>query len=155
MFDTNKIPGMVAELKVIAEGLKKLPEVIPAKTGEILTNSAVRLRNDILRTLRNTPKADYFYKRGKKRHYPSKPGNAPAIDRGNMAGSIVFDASPYKMQVGTVLADPAYPKFLEDGTPDIKPRPWLEPAVEKELPALYGELNEVLPEAIDVIFSKT
>lgn len=90
-----------------------------------------------------------------RRHYPSPPGEPPAVDYGRLWGSISVNwtgsgkgngdvVAPakgddgvkepggnvtnwYKVAVGTNIQDPPYPFFLELGTIKMKPRPFIRP----------------------------
>lgn len=68
-------------------------------------------------------------------HTASKPGFAPNTDTGSLVKSIGFevDASKNQAVVGTNLD---YGAWLEFGTRDIAPRPWLLPAFRKNLRAV-------------------
>ena len=72
---------------------------------------------------------------GKKGHHPSLPGNAPAPDTGTLMRSIAHEIKQERDEVignvGSILRNPDYPKFLEFGTSKMKPRPWLSTAIEK------------------------
>lgn len=60
----------------------------------------------------------------------SKPGEPPNTDTGTLIKSVGFNIDPNQM-VGEVGTSLKYGKYLELGTKDIAPRPWLFPAVEK------------------------
>ena len=67
-------------------------------------------------------------RKGKLFHYPSLPGNPPAIDTGGLVGDIKVDAGFDEIEVGA--ATKKYAKFLEEGTRTMEARPWLQPAFE-------------------------
>lgn len=69
----------------------------------------------------------------------SKPGNPPHTDTGRLRQSIKFDV---KEDVGRVGSNYKVAAWLEFGTENMKPRPWLSTAVEK------------VSEQVDKIFSK-
>ena len=59
----------------------------------------------------------------------SGPGESPAVQSGRLVSSIqVEDVSPLLKLLGTGLA---YGRYLELGTRNIRPRPWLRPALWK------------------------
>lgn len=60
----------------------------------------------------------------------SPPGAAPNTDQGGLASSILHGVNKMKLsvQVGTNLD---YGRFLELGTTDMAPRPWLMPSIRK------------------------
>lgn len=57
----------------------------------------------------------------------SKPGEAPHTDTGRLRQSIKFN---YKDGVGQVGSNLKYAAWLEFGTENMRPRPWLSTAVE-------------------------
>ena len=125
-----------------------LPSAISAELGSI----GLDIRNNIVLSMRDTPKASKTY--GKHGHRPSMAGNPPAIDTGRLVGSFEVDASGNSVKVGTNVV---YAKFLEGGAsahqitankkkvlsdgvnvfgktvnhPGIKPRPFLARALEQ------------------------
>ena len=88
----------------------------------------------------------------KKRHKPhqaSAPGEFPATDSGQLMSHIVWRPQDYKTvertlqsQVGAL--DLLHPKFLEEGTKYMAERPWLQPAMDMEMPAFKSGLNKLL-----------
>ena len=96
MFKTRNLKKLNMDLKRIGKELLEKGQMgVTTRIGQVLLVGANNTRNDILKSVRNTPlRMDIFYSRqkGKKKHHPSKPGSPPPIDNGNMLKSIVFDA---------------------------------------------------------------
>ncbi len=67
-------------------------------------------------------------------HRASAPGEAPAIDTGNLVNSIATELTGPASAV--VFTNVEYAPYLEFGTKDIAPRPFLQPAVEAVTAAL-------------------
>ena len=88
-------------------------------------------------------KSGVSYSRGSKSHIASAPGEAPAADTGRLDGSIMALKSIYGdgWLVGTALD---YGKHLEFGTKDIKPRPWLIPALEANRNAIENNIKSAI-----------
>jgi hypothetical protein len=62
-------------------------------------------------------------------HYPSLPGEYPAIDTGELVGSMAAtESGKYEFRVGSIAVPHAW--YTEDGTARMKPRPWLKPSFE-------------------------
>jgi HK97 gp10 family phage protein len=97
------------------------------------------IRSRIIQSVQKTKRASWFYMRGGKKHFPSAPGHAPAMDTGEFVRSITMDTGPLKVEVGADMGAP-YAEHLEEGTKFMKARPWLHPAVEAETPRLINNL---------------
>ena len=66
------------------------------------------------------------------KHQASAAGEAPASDTGNLASSITFKVDANKDEGrGEVSASAPYAASLEFGTVHIKPRPYMQPALEE------------------------
>lgn len=72
---------------------------------------------------------------GKKHHHPSYAGNPPAPDSGALMRSITHSVTvrgnEVVGEVGSIIQNSDYPKFLEYGTSKMKPRPWLSASLIK------------------------
>ena len=90
-----------------------------------------RTAKTIMRDTVTNPDVSY----GKKGHHPSVAGNPPAVDKGTLLQSITHSVRVENNEaigeVGSVLHDSDYPRFLEYGTSKMKPRPWLSTALIK------------------------
>lgn len=94
------------------------------------------------------------YKRGKKTHRASSPMQVPALDLGVLMSSVGSDVtqkgdkilgevgtdidammSHHQFAIGT---DVNYGLYLELGTVNMKPRPWLRPALKKNETKING-----------------
>lgn len=133
----------------VARALRKMKQEAEREALKALKKGATEIRNEAVRLIRNPPKTGIVYgnaaakhdaaiskimgtKRNKRLgviHQASAPGQAPAWDTGHLAGSInvASDASTKTVTI-KVLAD--YGARLEFGTRNIKPRPFLRPAIE-------------------------
>ena len=130
-------------VKVDTREVRKLANEIARSSGAAkqmvmvaLVNAAMETRNEMIGSMKGTPKTGLPYKRGKKTHIASSPGNPPAIDRGGLVRSIIPDVRPanLEVEVGSTIVDPPYPIFLEEGTTKMAARPWIKPAYEKIVP---------------------
>jgi hypothetical protein len=91
-------------------------------------NGTESVRAEAVRLIESPPKTGRIYRRRGVEHQASAPGEAPAADTGTLAGSIIteFDRSEL---LGTVAATAVYAQALELGTPRIRPRPYMRPAL--------------------------
>lgn len=88
------------------------------------------------------PKSGREYRRGKKTHQASGPGEAPAVDTGNLMNSIQTTVESPMRAVVSVNAE--YGVWLEFGTVHIAPRPFLGPAFEQAKPIFEAGLRGLL-----------
>ena len=72
------------------------------------------------------------YKRGGKVHWSSQPGQPPAVDTGQLRASITYEIEQILFSItGRVGTNVKYARFLELGTKDMQPRPYLRAAIER------------------------
>lgn len=128
-----KITSELKGHKVLVSKINNLPKKMLNALKQTLEIGAINIRNNIIRSMQETSRAPWFYKRGNKRHYPSAPYNPPAIDGGGLVRSILVDARDDEIEVGAQME---YAPYLEDGTEKMKERPFLEPAYEEEIPKI-------------------
>lgn len=98
----------------------------------------------IQKSMRNTPRASYFYKRRTVKHFPSQPKNPPAFDQGDLWKNIRFTtqrmSDNFQFQIGT---DQKHGFFMENGTIHMTERPWLFPVVHKFEPQIYDMIKRI------------
>lgn len=132
---------------VIETILKNAPRNLENKLERIFHKYGNEMRNYIIRGMRDTPKAPWRYKRGKKWHYPSLPGNFPAIDSGRLISQIKYFNNKDSLEVG-VMDDVPYGKYLEHGTKRMKARPFLIPTLKEFRPKLESSTMDAIRETI-------
>lgn len=91
-----------------------------------------RTAKTIMRDTVTNPNVSY----GPHHHHPSVEGNPPAPDSGTLLQSVTHSVdvdSDGKVTgyVGSILKNPDYPRYLEYGTSNMKPRPWLSASLTK------------------------
>ena len=78
-----------------------------------------------------------------RQHTASAQGEPPASDTGFLVGSI---STSVKKQgtavVGQIIASAEYAPYLEFGTSDIRPRPFMQPALERNRPRIKRIFKE-------------
>lgn len=158
VMESKELTKLNKNLNKISKELFRSVDKIPVNITKELAIGANDIRNTIIKSMRDTPKTGRHYKRGKKFHIASSPGNPPAIDFGELVRSIVFDVREMEVEVGSEGGAP-YSEFLERGTLKIfdesitplermAPRPWLAPAVEKHHQEIIDNVGK---EAFDII----
>ena len=65
-------------------------------------------------------------------HKASAGGESPATDTGNLVGKIVIDKATNEGDTAFVSSNAKYSRYLEEGTKQMKARPFMEPALEQE-----------------------
>lgn len=80
-------------------------------------------------------------------HVASAPGSAPNTDTGALVSSIAVEMNKKKpeAEVGSNLD---YGAYLEFGTKDMDPRPWLSPAVNRNIDNLQSNITKAAMAAI-------
>jgi len=104
-----------------------------------LEAGAFKIRNRILQAMKRTPRTGRAYRRGKRWHIASSPGNAPARDMGELMSHIMVKSRMLEVEVGATAGAPYY-KFLEFGTRKMAQRPSLLPAINEEWPGIEQDI---------------
>jgi len=87
------------------------------------------------------PKTGRIYRRGNVEHQASAPGEAPATDTGDLAGSITSRMrGPLSGEVNVGAEDGPYLEYGTVKTDRLAPRPFLGPSVEEEKPNFEREM---------------
>jgi len=141
--------------KRLDEITKDLVEEAKSITGPInqsLFHWANEIRNYIIDSMKDTEvDSSKSYKAGRaKPHHPSMPGHPPAVDKGNLISSLVYEFGDLQVEIGSDQTEPPYPVYLEDGTSKMAARPWLAPAVEE----YEDDMMEQLGESLEILFKR-
>ena len=147
MIDSEALKKMNKKLDEIGKKIQKTVAEIPDVVTQELAIGAYDIRNTIIDSMKKTPKTGMRYRRGKNFHIASAPGEAPAVDYGELLRSIMFDVRHMEVEVGNEAGAP-YGVFLEKGTEHIEPRPWLEPAVNEHFGGILSRVGKVSFEII-------
>lgn len=108
-----------------------------------LVQGANELRNKMINSMRDTPKTGMKYRRGKRWHIASSPGNAPAVDSGELLRSIVMNEGIDFVEVGVKSGAP-HGRYLEEGTKHMKKRPFLALATDAVVPIMRRRILDDL-----------
>jgi HK97 gp10 family phage protein len=100
------------------------------------------------------PKTGEFYKRGRKWHQASAPGEAPANDGGKLASSIMSKMEVLSPGVASAVVwanekGNPYGAYLEFGTEHIEPRPFMTPALESNRAKFPKALGDAVVKACE------
>lgn len=115
-----------------------------AKRFVTLSSAEVeRTAKTIMRDTITNPSVTY----GRKGHHPSVEGNPPAPDSGTLLQSVTHSVEIKDGQavgeVGSIIHNSDYPRFLEYGTSKMKPRPWLSASLIKCQSFMSGLFREI------------
>ena len=123
-----------AQIKALQQALERQAKQAEADSRKFVTLSCAEVERTAKTLMRDTltnPEKTY----GKKGHHPSYPGEAPAPDTGALMRSVTHSVTEKNGEivgeVGSILNNENYPKFLEYGTSKMKPRPWLSTSLIK------------------------
>lgn len=122
----------MAHVVLNTEKLQQIMNDAPGRVGEIVQKMAQDVeaiaKNDMSRTA----------------PLPSQPGSPPAVQTGNLKNSIV--ARRVHENEWRVLVGAEYGIYLEYGAPsqNLKPRPFMQPAIEKMVRTAPPDLMKVV-----------
>ena len=120
--------------------LMKTMDGIVAMTGQEITDALMKIgfkiKTTAITSIQHSPASGKVYEKytPRRTHKASAPGEPPATDEGTLVRSIEVTQRGNDVYVFT---DVDHGRYLELGTLDIRPRPWLKPALkehEEELP---------------------
>lgn len=121
----------IADFQRMLERQAKQAEADSRKFVTMASAEVERTAKTIMRDSPTNPDVSY----GKKGHHPSYAGNPPAPDTGTLMRSITHSVTvkgnEVVGEVGSIIHDSDYPRFLECGTSKMKPRPWLSASLIK------------------------
>ena len=132
----------IKNLKAFQNRLEKKAVTNPEKHLKNLVNRAVMIvSEEAINSIRSGNKSGRTYMRGGKPHTASAAGEAPATDTGVLINSITTKVTTKGTTViGQIIANSTnlapYAKDLEFGTTNMRPRPFMQPALERNRPKL-------------------
>lgn len=119
-----------------------------------LIRATESVRSEALTLILKTAKTGRIYRRGRRRHQASAPGEAPASDTGTLVGRIRTSYDSDNL-VGTITASTAYAAPLEYGTARMAARPFLRPALANRLDAITADIQREVSDAVAVVLRST
>lgn len=114
--------------------------------ANVVRGTAQNIRTHAIKSIQRGTKSGIVYEKTspKRTHKASAPGEAPATDTGRLANSIQADIQGKQ---ATVFTNTEYAPWLEFGTQDMEPRPFMFPAMEQERPKWEARLNRIVDAA--------
>lgn len=132
--------------------LKELTADVHEALGKAVSETAHGIQAVAQREINAGGKTGRVYKRGKKRHQASAPGQAPATDTGNLSNTVAV-ASPLSGSGRAslemeVVVNAEYAPVLEFGGAHIAARPFLKPATLEQKPEFEERCKRAIKGAI-------
>jgi len=146
---TESVDAQIAD---ISRSLAKLGDVIPRSVLGALNMGARLMESDAKQSVQGGTKSGVTYQKylPKRTHQSSAPGQAPATDQGALVASIRVENKEDGSNIiaGGGSDDVNYAIALEFGTENMLPRPFMQPAFEKNQKTLLKltkrEINKEL-----------
>lgn len=135
-----------AQLKGFINTLEKNARQAEADSRKFVTLSCAEIERTAKTIMKDTvTNPDVTY--GKKGHHPSVAGEPPAPDSGTLMRSITHSVVEENGEVvgyvGSIIENENYPKYLEYGTSNMKPRPWLSASLIKCQSFMAAKFKEI------------
>ena len=126
--------GFEISVADFVEELERKKKQVNSDSLKFVTMASAEVERTAKRIMVESPtNPDVSY--GKKHHHPSYAGNPPAPDTGTLMRSITHEVSikgnEVVGEVGSIIYNSDYPRYLEYGTSKMKPRPWLSASLIK------------------------
>ena len=141
---------MEVKIELTKNAQKKLAALTPKILGALdggIKDAAFILHGGVVKAMKKTPKLGREYTRTLTglTHIASGPGNAPAIDTGNLVSKIRVNSKHLSAEVGT---DVKYAKYLNEGTATMKARPLFKTALHKNRKKMSKAVSASIEQAI-------
>ena len=122
---------------MVSRVIKHAPQAVEDVKEAIAVDTHKYAREGILRG----PASGRIYEKYKPRrtHKASGPGEYPMSDTGHLANNVKLDRSGSAYYVGTAIR---YGRYLEFGTTNMLPRPWLGRSFNRAVIGVDKELKE-------------
>jgi len=121
-------------LKIELEGIKEFNDWITAqakgdkkKLNQNLAKAAEDTQGKAVKSISSGARSGAIYKRGSISHQASAAGQLPKSDTGTLVKNITVEKVSDGYTVGS-RKDAPHGFWLEFGTSNMSPRPWLQPA---------------------------
>jgi hypothetical protein len=134
---------LIGEKELLA-AIDKIRIKAPAEMNTILARMAFDTQQSAVISIQTSPASGRTYRRGSITHIASSPGNAPRTDTGELVRNITLQTEGFAdYTVGSRRGAPQG-FWMEFGTRNILPRPWLSPAYNKTLSKVNTYINQAI-----------
>lgn len=124
--------------KKIAEQLRKRGEEYDKQVRKIINAGALAIHADAVESVQRGPKTGHTYGN----HQASAPGEPPATDKGDLVRGITIVTEPDGKEA-SIVSKADYSWSLEFGTTNMEPRPFMQPALDKNIPEITRQLQNL------------
>lgn len=143
----------VKEVNKMLKFLQNAQKQIYTGVGQTIGKACALIQRDAQESMRDTQidtTKTYYTHNKTKAHHPSVAGFPPAVDTGTLRRSITYQVDETKLEgeVGSVITNPPYGAYLELGTSRMKPRKWLQPAIDRNLDKIKDMFGDAVKVAI-------
>lgn len=130
---------------------KDKARTVHSATGKAVANCCAIVERAAKKGIQNSI-VDENTTYGRRGHHPSIPGSPFASDTGMALRSITHDVDfpgegRIVGRVGSTIVEPPYPAYLENGTSNMAPRPWLLPALDESREAIKEQMYKALEQS--------
>jgi len=135
----------IQNLQVFQKKLKKRIVDNPEKElMHLVQRSASLVENTAIQSiLKGGTGITYQKYNPRRQHTASAEGEPPASDEGTLKDSITSNVKKEGTSiVGKIIASESYAPYLEFGTSTVRPRPFMQPALEKNRPKIKRIFKE-------------
>ena len=127
-------------VKTVFNDIPRIKDGMRPKAGQAVMATALDIAS-IAKQSMSGGKTGITYKRSNKTHRASAPGEAPAIDSGELINSI--QAAKQDELTALAFSNMEYSPHLEFGTVHMAKRPFFTPAAEKAFPEFKKQMLEI------------
>jgi HK97 gp10 family phage protein len=108
---------------------------------KVIKRIATEIRNTAVTKISHGTRHGKVYKRRTIVHQASAPGEYPKTDTGRLVSSIRTDFKYLEADIGS---DVNYSQYLETGSRNMKPRPWLQPSFDANEKKFQDSIDDAL-----------
>lgn len=134
----------------LANSFIRTAEELQPEVEKAVNQAIILVESSAKESIAQGPKSGKVYvKKGSNsaEHQASAAGQAPANDTGNLSENIRTKLKRGKRVIGSVISKAPYSAALEFGTKDIKPRPFMRPALMNNERIAIALINKALKKA--------
>lgn len=130
------------EVKLVHNYIPQLTEQAQRLAAQVVAKTAYSVQANAMISIATGTKSGRLYKRGNIVHQASAPGEAPAVDTGNLINSI--RARRITAMAWEVIVRAAYGSILEFGGRKMAARPFMVPALIKERARFINAMQQII-----------